>query len=85
MKLLALGVVFSVVCVVLFFAGVFWPKRSRRMQEKTGALARKAEDKGEQRGGKLGDVAKAAFRRSRHGADRSAEKGRQINKRIWPK
>ena len=85
MKLVAVGVVVGVVCVVLFLAGVFRPKRSRRMQERTGALARKAEDKGKQKGGKLGDVAQAVLRRSRHAADRSAEKGRQINERIWPK
>ncbi|MDQ4148901.1 MAG: hypothetical protein M3164_02745 [Actinomycetota bacterium] len=84
MKLLILAFVVALVCVVLFVAGFLSPPRSRRMQKKADGLSRKAEGKGEEKAGRFGNAAGSAFKRSRHAADRSAEKGRQLHDRVWP-
>ena len=78
MKLLALVLVIGIVCAVLFLIGVLSPRRSRRLQALTGTLSKKAERKSEQKAGRFGDFTRDALRRSRHAADRSAEKGRRI-------
>lgn len=82
MKTVLLIAVVGVVCVVVFIAGVVSPSRSRRMQQKTDGVTAKGEVKGDQKAGKLGDLARKAFRKSRHAVDLSAEKGREVHHRV---
>ena len=82
MKLVLLFAVVAVICVALFLTGVVSPRRSRNMQRATDELAAKGESKGKQKGGKMGDVVRHALVKSRHAADRSASKGREINRRV---
>ena len=81
-KLILLFAVVAVVCLALFLTGVGSPRRSRNMQQATDELAAKGEAKGEQKGGKMGDVARHALVKSRRAADRSASKGREVNRRV---
>ena len=83
MKAAVLLVVVAVVCVVLFVTGVFSPRASRRLQTKSSGLAQKGENRSEKRAGKLGDVASKSLRKARHATDRSADKGREVHKKIW--
>ena len=82
MKVLALILVIAFVCVVLFVAGVFSPGRSQRLQDGVRRISGKAEKKGDERGGRVGDMTRDAFKKSRHAADRSSEKGREIHDKI---
>lgn len=82
MKFLILASVVAVVCIVLFAVGLVSPASSRRMQKTTDRLTRKAEDRGQAKGGRLGNLARTVFKRSRHAIDRSAEAGRQMHKFI---
>ena len=82
MKLVLLFAVVAIICVALFLTGVFSPRRSRKMQRTTDELAAKGESKGERKAGKMGDMARHAVAKSRKAADRSASKGREVNRRV---
>lgn len=82
MKVAVLIVVAALVCIVLFISGVVSPDASRRLQRKSGGLARKGEERGARKAGKIGDMANRSLRKVRHTADRSAEEGREINERM---
>lgn len=82
MKLLVLFVVIGVVCVVLFVVGLFSPAKSKRMQQSTDGFSEEMEKKGSDKAGRLGDMMHKAMKKSRHAADQSAEKGREIHHHI---
>lgn len=82
MKLVLLFALVAIVCVALFLTGVVSPRRSRDMQRATDELAVKGESKGKRKGGKMGDMARHALVKSRHAADRSAKKGREVHRRA---
>jgi hypothetical protein len=72
-------VLIVVVCIVLFFAGVFAPERSKRMQRWVADKLRKGERKGDENAGKLGDMTTAMLEKSRQATDNSAESGRAVH------
>jgi hypothetical protein len=76
--------VIVVVCVVLFLAGAFSPGRSLRWQKAVDDRSRKAEAKGYEKAGSLGDMSANGFKQARRAADQSAEKGREIHDKIAP-
>ncbi len=84
MKLLILLVVVVLACIVLFVAGALSPAKSRRLQKSVDNKSRKAEKKGYEKAGSLGDMSSDALKKGRHAADHSAEKGRQIHDEIAP-
>lgn len=75
-------ILFAIVCVVLFLAGVVAPRRSRRMQHKIDELSLKAEQKGDDNAGRVGDAATRSLEKMRGAADASAEKGRELHDRM---
>jgi hypothetical protein len=82
MKVVVLVVVIVAICAVLFVTGVVSPPRSRRLQGLTDRFSMKAERKGDQKGGRLGDFTRDALEKSRRAVDRSAEKGRELRDKI---
>lgn len=77
-----LVVVVVVVCLVLFLVAVFWPSRSRKMQNAIGRAARKGERKGDRRAGRFGDLTRSPLRVSRKAADKSAQKCRDVRRKV---
>lgn len=84
MKVLVLFLAVALVCVVLFVLGIFSPAKSRRMQRSTDDFSEKLEKKSSIKAGRLGDMVEKAMRKSRHAADRSGEKGREIHDHTRP-
>ncbi len=82
MKLLILVLAIAFVCAVLFVAGMISPRRSRRLQDRNDQVVGKVEREGREKAGRLGDFTSKALRKSRHAADQSAVKGRQIHREI---
>ena len=82
MKAVALVLVLAVVCIALFVTGVFSPRRSRKMQRSVDRLTEKGKAKGENNGGKAGDMTAGMLRRMRKAADASARKGRDIHDHL---
>ena len=82
MHTILLIVIFAIVCIVLFTVGVIAPRRSRRMQQKVDELSLKAEQKGDDNAGRVGDAATRSLEKMRGAADASAEKGREIHDRV---
>ena len=83
MKLLVpLIVVSAVVCIVLFVAGVISPARSRRWQSFTGGWFRKAERKGDESGGRVGDMTREALGLTRRATEASARRGRDLHAKL---
>lgn len=76
MRLILLGLL---LCVVLFFAGLLFPRRSRKLQEKVGKYLRRGERKGDERAGKLGDATNTALKKTRKATEHSADAGRAVN------
>jgi hypothetical protein len=72
-------VLIMLVCIVLFFAGVFAPERSKKMQAWVAKKLRKGERKGDEEGGKLGDATNTMLEKSRQATDKSAEGGRAVH------
>ena len=84
MKILILVLVVAVACAVLFVTGAFSPGRSRRLQNSVDDKSKKAEAKGYQKAGSLGDMSGKGFRKARKAADRSGELGREVHDKITP-
>jgi hypothetical protein len=84
MKILILVLVVAVACAVLFATGAFSPSRSRRLQNSVDDKSKKAETKGYQKAGSLGDMSGKGFRVARKAADRSGEVGREMHDKITP-
>ena len=82
MKAVLAILILAIVCLVLFVTGLISPGRSRRMQAKVDRLARKGEAKGESSGGRVGDLTRTGVEKMRNAADASADKGREINRRL---
>ena len=82
MKIVLLAIALLVLCIVLFVLGVFSPERSRRAQYAVDDLSRKAEDKGAESGGRLGDMTRDALEAARGAADASARAGRRVNEKV---
>jgi hypothetical protein len=78
-KTLLFVMIGAVVCVVLFVAGIFRPRRSRRMQGGLDRLTRSGEQKSKRRAGTLGDLTGSALTWMRKAVDKSAEKGRALH------
>ena len=72
-------VLILVVCIVLFFAGIFAPERSKRMQKWVATKLRKGERKSNENAGKLGDMTNWTLEKSRASTDKSAEAGRAVH------
>ncbi|SRR6266511_80759 len=72
-------VLIVVVCIVLFFAGVFAPERSKKMQAWVAKKLRKGERKGDENAGRMGDVTNTMLAKSRQATDKSAEGGRAVH------
>jgi hypothetical protein len=81
MKLLALGVVF---CVVLFFAGLIAPRRSKRLQKAVDRFIRKGERKSDNSAGRLGDWTQTSLKKMRRAGDKSADAGRTVHEKLSP-
>jgi hypothetical protein len=79
MKTLVLVVVF---CVVLFFAGLIAPRRSKRLQAWYDRVLRRGERKSAENAGKVGDLTGKGLRRGRRAGDRSAETGRKLHQKL---
>jgi hypothetical protein len=71
--------VIVLVCIVLFLAGVFAPERSKKMQAWVAKKLRKGERKGDEEGGKLGDMTNTMLEKSRKATNKSAEGGRAVH------
>ena len=71
-----------ILCIVLFVLGVFSPERSRRAQRAVDDLSKKAEDKSDRNGGRLGDFTRDALETARGAADASARAGRRVNEKV---
>jgi hypothetical protein len=84
MKALVLLGVLVVICAVLFLVGAFSPRRSRRMEKGFDRVALKAEEKSEDKGGRLGDATERGVDLMRRAADTSAEKGREAHQKLTP-
>ncbi len=83
MKLLILVLAIAFVCAVLFVAGMISPRRSRRLQDRNDQVVGKVERESREKAGRLGDFTTSkALKKSRHAADQSAVKGRQIHREI---
>ena len=81
MKLLLFGVFF---CVVLFFAGLIAPKRSRRLQRALDRKFRKAERKSGRSAGRAGDWTQNSIEKLRKAGDKSAHAGRTVREKLPP-
>lgn len=84
MKILILVVVVAVACAVLFATGALSPGKSRRLQNKVDDKSKKAERKGYENAGPLGDMSGKGLRKARKAADRSGEAGRAVHKKATP-
>jgi hypothetical protein len=84
MKILILLVVVAVACAVLFATGALSPRRSRHLQKKVDDKSKKAERKGYENAGPLGDMSGKGFRKARKAADRSGEAGRTVHEKATP-
>jgi hypothetical protein len=73
---------FVVACIVLFFAGLLAPARSRRLQQRFARLVRRGEQKSDRNAGKLGDATERSLRTGRRMGDRSAEAGRSLRRKL---
>ena len=82
MKLVLLGLVFVVICIVLFALGAVSPGRSKQLQRRVDSASGKGERKGDEKAGRFGDATRRTLEKMRRGADRSAEKGRDVNRRV---
>ena len=82
MKLLLLAIGLLILCIVLFILGVFSPDRSRRAQRAVDDLSKKAEDRSDKSGGRLGDLTRDALETARGAADASARAGRRANQKM---
>lgn len=82
MKALLPLLILFVVCMVLFIMGVFWPRRSKRMQQAYGDVSKKAEEKSNNSGGRVGDIAGDALEKGRHAAEGSGRAGRRVNNKL---
>ena len=82
MKGFVLLVVLLIVCIVLFFVGVFSPRRSRRLQARVDELSEKGEGKGDEKAGRLGDLTSDGLEKARGAADASARAGRRVHKKM---
>jgi hypothetical protein len=69
-------------CIVLFFAGLISPLRSKRLQAWYDRLLRRGERKSGESAGRLGDVTEKSLRGSRRAGDRSAEAGRKLRGKL---
>lgn len=81
-QIVGLGGVVVVLCIVLFFAGVFRPGRSKRMQSVVDRLSMKGEEKSDRRAGPFGDATESSLKTARKAADKSAEKGRETHAKL---
>jgi hypothetical protein len=72
-----------VLIIVLFVLGFFWPRRSRRAQEKIKDVSARAEEKVEHRAGKLGDWTAEAIDKSRWVTEESAHAGRKSHDKAF--
>jgi hypothetical protein len=77
--LLLLIVVF---CIVLFFAGLIAPRRSKRLQGWYDRVLRRGERESGENAGRLGDVTEKSLRKGRRAGDRSAEAGRKLHQKL---
>ena len=68
--------------VVFFVAGLLSPKWSRRLQEKLKPMFRKAEEKGDDSAGRVGDWTGKAVEKTREVGDKSAEQGRKVHYKV---
>ena len=75
-------VLLVVACVVLFFAGLIVPRRSKRLQRRWDRLIRRGERKGDRNAGKVGDATEASLRWTRKAGDKSAEAGRAARDKL---
>jgi hypothetical protein len=79
MKVVVVGLL---LCIVLFFAGLIAPRRSRRLQRWVDRMFRKGERKANRSAGRVGDATKHALRWTRRAGDRSAAAGRKVNRKA---
>jgi hypothetical protein len=79
MRVLLVGVL---LVVVLFFAGLFAPERSKKLERRVAGLLRKGERKAEDSAGKVGDATKASLKNLRKASRKSAETGRAVNEKA---
>ena len=77
--LLVLVVLF---CIVLFFAGLIAPRRSKRLQAWYDRVLRRGERKGDENAGKLGDLTEKSLKASRRAGDKSARAGRKLRNKL---
>ena len=82
MKALLPMLVLLIVCGVLFVTGVLSPRPSKRMQQAYGDASKKAEEKSNSNGGRVGDIAGDALEKGRHAAEGSGRAGRRVNKKL---
>lgn len=67
---------FIVFCIFLLVLGVLWPRRSKRIADKTGKVITKAQDK-------VGDnPVSGGLELGKKAVKKSARAGRKINKKI---
>lgn len=80
--LLPLLILLLLVCIGLFVVALFSPRRAARMQQRYDDVSRKAESKGGESGGRLGDLAEGALEKGRAAADGSARAGRNLHRKV---
>ena len=80
MRILLVAVVLF--CIVLFFAGLIAPRKSKRLQRWYDRLLRRGERKSDAKAGKIGDLTEKGIERSRRMGDKSAEAGRALRSRL---
>jgi hypothetical protein len=81
-KALLLVAVLLVLCGALFVVGLLAPRRSRRMEEGFDRVALQAEEKSEEKGGRVGEMTERSIEMVRRAADTSAEKGREAHDKL---
>ena len=72
----------GIACIVLFFAGLFSPLRSKRLQAWYDRTLRRGERKSGDSAGKVGDLTEKSLRGGRQAGDRSAEAGRKLRQKL---
>ena len=68
--------------MVLFVAGLFAPRKSRKLQRRFARLLRRGERKSSNKAGKLGDATQKTAKAMRRAGDKSAEAGRGLRSKI---
>ena len=71
-----------VAAIVLFFAGLIVPRRSKRLEAWIDRRLERGEEKGADSAGRLGDWTAKTLRLSRRASDRILESGRGVRAKL---